>query len=89
MISKSYNVIKLQGKFSKRVTKLPQGLTVVEFKALRDITKGVISSSTLIIRQIASSLHKKIRLDKECERLYRNLKNDKLSDVISENIIVQ
>ena len=32
-------------------------------------------------------MHEKISLDKVCERLYRNLKNDKLSDVISENIM--
>ena len=87
MILKSYNVIKLQGKLSKREKKLSQGLTIPESKALRNITKGVISSGTLIVRQIASSLHEKISLDKVCERLYRNLKNDKLSDVISENIM--
>ena len=87
MILKSYNVIKLQGKLSKREKKLSQGLTIPESKALRDITKGIISSGTLIVRQIASSLHEKISLDKVCERLYRNLKNDKLSDVISENIM--
>jgi len=42
MILKSYNVIKLQGKLSKREKKLSQGLTIPEYKALRDITKGVI-----------------------------------------------
>jgi hypothetical protein len=87
MISKSYNVIKLQGKFSKRIKKYSEGLTVPEFKTLRDTTKGIISSGSVIVRQIASSLHENISLDKVCERFYRNLKNDKLSDVISENIM--
>ncbi len=54
---------------------------------MRNITKGGISSETLIVRQKALSLHEKINLDKVCEKLYRNLKNDKLSDVISENIM--
>lgn len=73
---KKQNIIKLQGKFSKRVKKLSQGLTIPESKALRDITKGIISSGTLIVRQIATSLYEKISLDKVCERLYCNLKND-------------
>lgn len=54
---------------------------------MRNITKGVISSGTLIVRQIASSLHEKISVDKVCERLYCNFKNDNLSVVISENIM--
>ena len=73
---KKQNIIKLQGKFSKRVKKLSQGLTIPESKALRDITKGIISSGTLIVRQIATSLYEKISLDTVCERLYCNLKND-------------
>lgn len=88
MMSKYNNVIKLQGKFSKSIKKYSEGLTVPECKALRDITKGIISSGSVIVRQIASSLHENISLDKVCERFYRNLKNDKLSRVISENIII-
>lgn len=84
---KKQNIIKLQGKFSKRVKKYSEGLTIPEHKALKDITKGVISSSSVIVRQIATSLHEKIGLDKVCERLYRNLKNEKLGKVVSENLL--
>lgn len=87
MSLKRQNMIKLQGKFSKRIKKYSKGLTLPESKALRDITKGIISSGTVIVRQIASSLHENISLGKVSERFYRNLKNDKLSDVISDNIL--
>lgn len=87
MSLKSKYVKKMQVKFSKKINKYSEGLTKPESKALKDITKGILSSGTLIVRQIAQSLHEKIKLDKVCERLYRNLKNEKLTDIVSENIL--
>ncbi len=81
------SVVKLQGKFSKKVKKYAQGLSQPEYKALKDITKGIISSGSIIVRQIATSLHESISLDKVCERLYRNLKKEKLGNIVSDNIL--
>ena len=67
---KKQNIIKLQGKFSKRVKKYSEGLTIPEHKALKDITKGVISSSSVIVRQIATNLHETISLDKISGRTF-------------------
>jgi hypothetical protein len=54
---------------------------------LKDISKGIISSGSVIVRQIATSLHEKISLDKTCERLYRNFKNEGIGNIVSENIL--
>ncbi len=84
---KKQNVIKMQGKFSEKIKKYSTGLSLPEHKALKDISKGIISSGSVIVRQIATSLHEKINLDKTCERLYRNLKNEEIGNIVSENIL--
>lgn len=84
---KKQNVIKMQGKFSEKMKKYSKGLSLPRYKALKDMSKGVISSGSVIVRQIGTSLHEKISLDKTCERLYRNLKNEKIATIVSENIL--
>jgi hypothetical protein len=84
---KKHNVKKMQGKFSEKIKKYSIGLTLPELKALKDISKGIISSGSVIVKQIATSLHEKISLDKTCERLYRNFKNEGIGNIVSENIL--
>ena len=84
---KKQNAIKMQGKFSEKMKKYSKGLSLPGYKALKDMSKGVISSGSVIVRQIGTSLHEKISLDKTCERLYRNLKNEKIATIVSENIL--
>jgi hypothetical protein len=84
---KKHNVKKMQGKFSEKIKKHSKGLSLPEYKTLKDISKGIISSGSVIVRQISTSLHEKISLEKTCERLYRNLKNEKICNIVSENIL--
>ena len=77
-VSKCKTIQKMQVKFSQKVKKYSEGLTKPVAKAVKDITKGIISSRSVIVRQIAQSLHENPSLNKVSERLYRNLKNAKL-----------
>lgn len=86
-VSKCKTIQKMQVKFSQKVKKYSEGLTKPVAKAVKDITKGIISSRSVIVRQIAQSLHENPSLDKVSERLYRNLKNAKLENIVSENLL--
>ena len=86
-VSKCKTIQKMQVKFSQKVKKYSEGLTKPVAKAVKDITKGIISSRSVIVRQIAQSLHENPSLNKVSERLYRNLKNAKLENIVSENLL--
>jgi len=84
---KNNSVGNVQALFSKRIDTYSKGLTKPESKALKDITKGILGSGSTIVRRISQSLHEKISLDKVCERLYRNLKNERLSKILKDNLL--
>lgn len=84
---KNNSVGNVQALFSKRIDTYSKGLTKPESKALKDITKGILGSGSTIVRRISQSLHEKISLDKVCERLYRNLKNERFSKILKDNLL--
>ncbi len=64
---------KLQGKFNQFLEPIERGLSLPEQKFLKAISKGILGSGSVIVRQIGQQLEESIDLKKTCKRLYENL----------------
>lgn len=57
-----------QVKFHQFMYKFKEEFTLPEFKAIRDITRGILSSGSVIVNKIALGLNEKTTLKKTAER---------------------
>ncbi len=78
-----------QVKFHQFMYKFKEEFTLPEFKAIRDITRGILSSGSVIVNKIALGLNEKTTLKKTAERCYRNLKHHTLHEKLSMQMIQQ
>lgn len=78
-----------QVKFHQFMYKFKESFTLPEFKAVRDITRGILSSGSVIINQIAKDLNEKATVKKTAERCYRNLMHRVLYERLGAKIIEQ
>lgn len=78
---------KVQEKVYHFLEPLEKGLSLPEQKFLNGITKGILGSGSVIVRQIAQELDESIDLKKTCKRLYENLKREDLSKRLEQNLL--
>ncbi|MEA2096009.1 MAG: hypothetical protein U9P73_04880 [Candidatus Cloacimonadota bacterium] len=78
---------KVQEKFHHFLEPLLTGLSLPEEKFLKDTSKGMLGSGSVIVRQIAQELDESINLKKTCKRLYENLKREELSEKLEQNLL--
>lgn len=78
-----------QVKFHQFMYQFQESYTKPEFKAIRDITRGILSSGSVIVNQIAKDLNEKTTVKKTAERCYRNLRHRNLHERLSAQIIEQ
>ena len=78
---------KLQGKFNQFLEPIERGLSLPEQKFLKAISKGILGSGSVIVRQIGQQLEESIDLKKTCKRLYENLKREDLSEKLEQNLL--
>jgi len=78
-----------QVKFHQFMYPFKEGFTLPEYKAVRDIARGILSSGSVIVNQIAKDLNEKTTVKKTAERCYRNLKHRNLYERLGAQIIEQ
>lgn len=78
---------KTQGKFYRFIEKFREGFTLPEHKAIRDLTRGILTSGSVIVYQSARELQEKTRTKKTAERFYRNLKRPGFDLRIRERLL--
>lgn len=78
-----------QVKFYQFMYQFKDGFTLPEFKAVRDIVRGILTSGSVIVNQIAVGLNEKTTIKKTAERCYRNLKYHNLHERISMHMLQQ
>lgn len=78
---------KAQAKFHHFIGKFNDGFTVPEYKAIRDISYGILASGSTIVYQSARELKEKTRPKKTAERFYRNLKRPDFDARIRERLM--
>ena len=76
-----------QVKFHQFMYQFKKSFTLPEFKAIRDITRGILSSGSVIVNQIAKDLNEQTTVKKTAERCYRNLKHRNLHERLSAQLI--
>lgn len=76
-----------QVKFHQFLYRFQNRFTLPEFKAIRDISRGILSSGSIIINQVACEINEKTTLKKTAERLYRNLKHRNLHERLNPMIL--
>ena len=77
----------LQVKFHQYLGRFKHEFSLPEYKHLHDICLGIIKSNSVIVNQIAQHLGEEISLKKTCERLYRNIRREKLGDLIQNCVL--
>jgi len=78
-----------QVKFHQFMYQFKENFTLPEYKAVRDISRGILSSGSVIVNQIAKDLNEKTTVKKTAERCYRNLRHRNLHERLSAQIIEQ
>lgn len=78
---------KMQIKFYQFLKPLEKGLSLPNQKFLKSISKGMLGSGSVIVRQISQQLEEPISLKKTCKRLYGNLKKEDLCEKLSQNLL--
>ena len=78
-----------QAKFHQFMYQFKEGFTSPEHKAIRDIARGILTSGSVIINQIAKDLNEKTTVKKTAERCYRNLKHRILYERLGAQIVEQ
>jgi len=78
-----------QVKFHQFMYQFKESFTLPEYKAIRDITRGILTSGSVIVNQIAKDLNEKTTAKKTAERCYRNLKHRILYERLGAQIIEQ
>ncbi len=78
---------KIQIKFSKHFSHFSYVTSKTEFRFLKDMVRGILTSQSCILRQIAQSLEEKIDLEKVCKRLRHHLDKPDLNERITEQQI--
>lgn len=78
---------KMQEKFHQFLEPIERGLSIPEQKHLKSMTRGMLASGSVIVRQISRELDESISLKKTCKRLYENLKKEDLSEQLSHNLL--
>lgn len=78
---------RMQGKFHNYMRKYGTYLSAPRFNFLKQITKGILGSQSIIVRQAARSLHENIPLRKTCGRLYRHLDQEDLASDIHDILL--
>jgi len=78
---------KMQEKFHHFLEPLEKGLNLPEQKFLKAISKGILGSGSVIVRQISQQLDESIDLKKTCKRLYENLRREGLSEKLQQNLL--
>ena len=87
MLKKNKMTQKLQVKFHQFLEPIEKGLSLPEQKNLKSITKGMLASGSVIVRQISQELEEPISLKKTCKRIYENLKREGLSEQLTQNLL--
>ncbi len=87
MLKKNKMTQKMQVKFHQFLEPIEKGLSLPEQKHLKSMTRGMLSSGSVIIRQIGQELNEPISLKKTCKRLYENLKKESLSEQLAHNLL--
>ena len=77
----------MQGKFHNFMRKYKAELSVPRFNFLKQMTKGILASQSVIVRQAARSLHEQIPLRKTSGRLYRHLDQEDLASDIHDILL--
>jgi hypothetical protein len=75
---------KVQIKFSQYLSSYCDILSVPEQKFLKDMVRGILTSRSCILRQIAQNLKEKISLKKVCKRLITHLVKTNLNEQLTE-----
>jgi len=78
---------KMQEKFYHFLEPLEIDLSLPEQKFLKAISKGILGSGSVIVRQIGQQLEESIDLKKTCKRLYENLKRKGLSEKLEQKLL--
>jgi len=78
---------KMQEKFHQFLEPIERGLSLPEQKHLKSMTRGMLASGSVIVRQISRELDESISLKKTCKRLYENLKKEGLSEQLAQNLL--
>ncbi len=74
----------MQVKFHNFMRKYKAELSIPRFNFLKQMTKGILASQSVIVRQAARSLHEQIPLRKTSGRLYRHLDQEDLASDIHD-----
>lgn len=78
---------KMQVKFHQFLEPIKKGLSLPDQKNLKSISKGMLASGSVIVRQISRELDEPISLKKTCKRMYENLKKEGLSEKLAQNLL--
>jgi len=76
-----------QGKFYNLINHFRQDFTKPEFKAISDITRGILTSGSTIVYQSAREIPEKTCPKKTAERFYRNLKREHFNRRIQQRML--
>lgn len=77
----------MQVKFSQYLSKFKYGITVPEFKFIRDMSLGILKSQSVICLRMACMLNEGITVKKVCERFTRHLNKENLKFKLQSMII--
>lgn len=77
----------LQGKIHNYLHCFKSSLTLPEYKFIRDASIGILKSRSVTVNQIGMHLSEEITLKKTCERMYRQVRNERLTEKLRLGII--
>lgn len=77
----------LQGKIHNYLQNFRNSLSLPEYKFIRDTGIGILKSRSVTVNQIAMHLREKITLKKTCERMYRQVRSESLTEKLREGIL--
>ncbi|HPR18264.1 MAG TPA: hypothetical protein PLD62_08455 [Candidatus Cloacimonadota bacterium] len=78
---------KLQVKLHQYLEPFEADLSLPEQKFLKAMSRGILGSGSVIVRQIGQELEESIDLKKTCKRLYENLRRDGLSEKLEQKLL--
>ncbi len=77
----------LQGKIHNYLQNFRNSLSLLEYKFIRDTGIGILKSRSVTVNQIAMHLREKMTLKKTCERMYRQVRSESLTEKLREGIL--
>lgn len=88
MINKQQKQIveNLQVKIHNHLNSFKSSLTLPEYKFVRDAVIGILKSRSVTVNQIGMHLGEEITLKKTCERMYRQVRSESLTEKLRMSI---